>query len=71
MIHSVLQPKRRSLDGVRPWHRAVNLVAAEVAPKHRAASLSTDWWALRTWEDDGGESVTRSIRSPLSKSCSP
>lgn len=57
MTHSVLEPKRRWIGGVRPWQRAANLIAQEVAAERRAASLSTDWLALRTWEDDGGETA--------------
>jgi hypothetical protein len=57
MRHSILEPKRRWLDGVRPWQRAVNMVAQKVAAQRQTASLSGDWLALRTWEDDGGETV--------------
>jgi hypothetical protein len=42
---------------VRPWQRAVNMVAQKVAAQRQTASLSGDWLALRTWEDDGGETV--------------
>ena len=76
MRHSIWEPTRRRLDPVTTWQRRVNRAGPADAPGRRASAepaaapiptpVSTDWLALRTWEDDGGETPPlRTASSPL------